>query len=331
MPANLPSAIVTGGGGDRRGAGETLLLGLAQQVLGGLAQAGMERVLPPQITPAQKVDFGIRERNTKVAERQISLQEQQQQDEIERATLRGAAVAGARKDLETIAGDNAPLLTTMYDFSVKAGELGMDSSTINGLLRSYLPPDQATALSMRETQLKIIDAKNSQDADRFATGELTRQGIIPQGVEIVPGAAKTLLSVLEGRAGKAIDWQKEAIDYVTSRIGESAGGTGGMTYVDGQLSSGTPPITVEQATAEWRDIVNRHAPAATRQRLLTELDSNAFQRRLALGMVTDEAAKIFMAGGTDELVRQNLAGAFTPEVINSIIKDARRVAPGLKP
>ena len=323
MPANIPSAIVTGR--QQPGAGETLLMGLAQQLLGGLAQAGVQRVLPQQITPAQQQDFALRDRQIDVLERDQLAEENAA---TQKATLRASAIAAGRTELGKIGGEHAPTLISLFDFSTNAAAAGVDASTIGSIIKPMLPPDAATALGLQESRLKIIDAKNAQDADRFATSELTKQGIIPAGVSIIPGAAKTLLSVMEGREGKKIDWQQEGIDFIAGRIGESAGGTGGMSVVDGQLAT-TPPVTVEQATAEWREIIMRLAPEATRNNLLTQLDSSAFQRRLTVGLVKDEAAKIFMAGGTDELVRRNLAGSFTAEVIESIIRDARKTAPGL--
>lgn len=67
--ANIPQPISGAGGGGSRGPGEILLMGLAQQLLGGLLQEGMGRVFPQPVTPPSPQQQALN------AEQQYSQQE----------------------------------------------------------------------------------------------------------------------------------------------------------------------------------------------------------------------------------------------------------------
>lgn len=208
-------------------------------------------------------------------------------------------------------------------FNLQAG--GVDTSLIPDLL----PPDAQAIVDLQEARARLRSTQDAREADTFATSWLQRQGIIPEGANLIPGASKTLLTVAESREGDVVDWMQEGIDFITGRVGESVSGSPFAVAPDGSISlaTGKDAVTVEQALSEWKAIVESYAPEGARERIIEQLDSGMFARRLNRDRAVLMASDILRnAGDTPQAlidIREILAEDYTPTEITDILSRAR--------
>jgi hypothetical protein len=214
---------------------------------------------------------------------------------------------------------------------LKRGEIALDllvSGAPPQLINDLLPPSTRDIVDLAAAEVALKGATDVAAADDFATGWLQQQGIIPEGAPLIPGAAKTLLTVAEARAEDAIDWVQEGIDFITGRIGDLTGGSGITINAEGQISfGGGEPVDVSQAVGEWASFLERYAPAGVKERELARLGSGDFDRRLNMDRGVLLAADIIRTQGqSPEIladIREALGEDFTKSEINTIIAKAR--------
>lgn len=275
--------------------------------------------------PTSKVAPVLEERRAQSLMESDQLQQQAQQDRV------AQAMASAQERLRQVGGEQGPLLANILAISADAQTAGMDTSIIKDLIGPMLPPTAKEELDMQQTRLAIAGTENQTEADTFATQQLQRMGIVPEGTDLIPGAGQTLLRVHEIREQKKpqpTDWLQEGLDYVTSRVGQ------GSVDQFAQLFSaqagvpappGSEPVGVDDAVGEWRAIVQQMAPEGQREQILQRLDSGVWQRQLTIGLATEEIARILQENPAAEAdAREALESEFSSDVAASIISKAKQ-------
>ena len=329
MPVNIPSPLGSPGR-KRPNPIETLLLGLAGQA----GSLGLQRLISPGIAGAQekaRTDVRVEAAEkaaANVAEIEAAAAKLKAQHRQE-AFQRGREVLGnaAAIEVDGVKVDVATQLQAAFDFSFAASEAGEGDSSINLIMKELLPPGAGELLDEQETRLKILSTEDAKEADAFATAYLIRIDVLPDGAPITPGSSKTMLALIASKEGKKINWFQEGLDHITSRVGDSMSGSilisvGGQQQIN--PNPGGEAVTVEQATAEWRAILERYAPADVVEREMKRLNSAAAQREITKNMAVDAIIELLEAGGDETDIRTSFAGAFTPTVINVLIERARQ-------
>jgi len=246
------------------------------------------------------------------AARQTFMQGQAREDALRRITEEAGRL-----------GDPTIVNRARIAFDLKSA--GVNDS----LVQELIPPDMKGQVDIQSARVTLRGLQSVEEADTFATAWLQRQGVLPEGVNLIPGAAKTLLTVSEARENDAIDWMQEGIDFIVGRVGDSLTGSMFSVNPDGTLSAGGgagTAVEVDQAISEWRSIVEQYAPEAVRERVLGQLDSGIFERRLRTGRAIELATSIFSeSGSTPEAisdVRSILGEEFTPSEVTNITNRA---------
>ena len=247
--------------------------------------------------------------------------------QVQRAQTQEKTLSLLRREAHRL-GD--PSIVRRAEIAINLDSMGMDASTI----KETLPPSAQELLELEKLRLGVQGLEDQREADVFATNWLQRQGIVPQGVMMIPDAAQTLLKVTEAREGKKIDWLQEGLDYITSRVGDSSSGSSFPFTIgpDGNLLPvASEGVEVGQAVAEWKAIVDSYAPSNIRERLSEQVGSGLFRRKLentrAVLFARDILANAEDRRAAEEEVRSILEENFTPTEIQGILKQARQPRP----
>lgn len=247
---------------------------------------------------------------------------------------RKEAVEGALNTMQRIAAEEGdPSIVQRARAAIALENAGLDASVI----RETLPPTAKEALDLQKLRINIASAQNDMQADNFATAWLKQQGLLHEEAPLVPGAAETMQSVIESREGEQINWAQEGLDFITSRVGDSASGSAfGFTLgPDGTLiPASDEAVTVEEAVGEWQGIVERFAPPQIRESIGNQIREGLFQRRatrrIAIGLAEDIFRRAADQNAAAQAIRSALEGQFSEAEINSIVADARKEVFGSK-
>lgn len=278
MPANIPSPIV-GAGGGRQNPGQQLLLALAQQLMGGLLQRGMQKVMPQaeQPTQAEEQRTGLQTYAQQqlaqmpgtdealalsaAAKTGLGNANVKTQDVAGLAALPNAASTAPerlalRMEKQKLADEEASKqrirqralkstpanLRGVMEMMLNAKEAGADSSSINSLLPQLLPPTDAELIDQahKQAQTQEIQLRLRQvKTDTKMRQELA--GRIGLTSESVTDGMITEWMRNTADAAKASDPQGMAERLLTTLVSRSV--------VDPITGQANPAFSVEDAAA----------------------------------------------------------------------------------
>ena len=325
MPVTIPTPL---GAAPRKRPNpiETLLLGLVGQA----GSLGLQRLIAPGIAGARQEAIEAKKVETAKTVAELEAETQAAIEVKETEAYNAARLALGKVpsvEVEGVTVNRAAALQNALDVSFTLSRSGQGDSVINTIVKEALPPDSQDLLAEQEARIRIITAKSDQEANEFATQRLIEMGVLPDGAPVFPGASKALLALIESKEGKKINFFQEGLDFIIGRVGDSISGSsiimvGGLAQAN--PFAGQESVSVDQAVAEWRNLLERFAPENVVEREFKRLDSAAARREITKGIAVETIVELIEAGGTDADIFSAFAGAFTKVETRVLINRAKR-------